>query len=162
MEIWQEPAEAQRSGACEMARAPLTVGQLAVPSSPQRRPGMRDPGIVQVRTGDLDRVVQRIFTAGILLSGVPASEPGAPDSIRDAIDELDNVVRIIRSLIFQTCPPAAPATRPAGPGAREQAPDPSCAAADGWTGRERPEPSGGAHAIARNRPPSLAAVRPLA
>jgi hypothetical protein len=58
-------------------------------------------GTVEVKTRDLDRLTERIFTVGVLLSRARASGAG----IEDAISELDEALRMIRSMALRAPEP---------------------------------------------------------
>ena len=51
-------------------------------------------------TGDLDYLIQRIFTAGVLLGDALASGTGTVAAAEDAISELDEGALIIRSAVL--------------------------------------------------------------
>jgi hypothetical protein len=66
----------------------------------------------------LDRVIQRIFTAGLALSGAAdGSTPAAAVSIERAIGELDDALHDIREAAFaaSTAGPSTPTSSPAPP-----------------------------------------------
>lgn len=72
-----------------------------------------------------DRVIQRVFTAGMLLNGaLHDSTPAAALSIEQAIGELDEVLRDIRAATF-----TAPAPAPRDPDLRAASADFDVAAA---------------------------------
>jgi hypothetical protein len=71
-------------------------------------------------TADLDYLIQRIFTAGVLLGNALASGVGTVTAVADAISELDEAVLSIQSVLL-ACEPAdgggnpAPGCLPGGP-----------------------------------------------
>jgi len=60
----------------------------------------------EYRAGDLDHLIQRIFTAGVLLGNALASGAGTVTAVEDVISELDEAVFTIRSVVLQGCEPA--------------------------------------------------------
>ena len=60
----------------------------------------------EYRAGDLDHLIQRIFTAGVLLGNALASGAGTVTAVENAIRELDEAVFIIRPVVFRACEPA--------------------------------------------------------
>lgn len=64
-------------------------------------------GRTQDGTGELDDLIQRIFTAGVLLGSALAGGRGTVTGVDEAIRRLDDAVR--------TIPPPAPASRERAP-----------------------------------------------
>jgi hypothetical protein len=62
-------------------------------------------GTVEVKTRDLDQLTERIFTVGVLLNRARASGAGIVTSVEDAISELDEVLRMIRSMALRASEP---------------------------------------------------------
>lgn len=71
----------------------------------EHRPGSdeADPAGIcvpaEAEIGDLDYLVQRIFSAGVMLGDALASEAGTVTAVEDAIGRLDEAVIAIRLVI---------------------------------------------------------------
>jgi hypothetical protein len=63
-------------------------------------------GTVEVRTRDLDHVIERIYKAGVLLSTARASRAAIVTGVEDAISELDEALRKIWSMALPAREPA--------------------------------------------------------
>lgn len=75
--------------------------------------------------GDLDYLIQRVFTAGVLLGNALASHTGGLAAVERAIGELDDAVRAIPAVgsgLPERCPvcerPVRATTRQVGAGKR--------------------------------------------
>lgn len=64
-------------------------------------------GRMEHGTGDLDYLIQRVFTAGVLLGNALASRTGKLAAVEEAIGELDDAVRAfpaVGSGLPEPCP----------------------------------------------------------
>ena len=105
-----DPVDARLTSRPSLAPGPDGASFVApAPSGDGRRPAALPvtPNPPAVLDGDLlDRVIQRIFVAGLLLHGAAdGSPPTAAVSIEQAIGELDEVLRDIRATAFTALAP---------------------------------------------------------
>ncbi len=64
------------------------------------------PAAADDPAGDLDLVIQRIFTAGVLLGHALCHRRGSVAAVADAVGRLDDAVINIRSAMPRECEPA--------------------------------------------------------
>jgi len=80
--------------------------QLSREKSAQLQDGLREFTFIadqdRIAVGLRDKVVQQIFAAGLILQGTAAriTDPAARGRIQESVDDLDQVVRLLRDTIF--------------------------------------------------------------